>query len=200
MACAVHAQARMTRFAWWLASFSLLALACGGNADTVFEGGGASGGAGGAGGAGGGQGQCSCEAAPWLVCGVDGETYDAACGESCVPVDIACQHACPCSACDDLQAQYADALARAKACNPALDVETCTAVVDDQLACPCETSINPGNAEAAAELADLAAQWQALGCFQDIACPAIACPGVVGGRCGTSGPGNDGSCEDQYAD
>lgn len=33
------------------------------------------------------------------VCGTDGETYDASCGRVCVPVPIACDHACPCEQC-----------------------------------------------------------------------------------------------------
>lgn len=48
------------------------------------------------GGAGGFPSLCDCDAAPLLVCGVDGATYDAACGESCVPVEIACTGLCPC--------------------------------------------------------------------------------------------------------
>jgi len=68
------------------------------------SGGASSGGAAGSGGAaaGGSQGTgglpgiCSCEAAEVPVCGVDGETYSIACGEVCVPVEIACSGACPC--------------------------------------------------------------------------------------------------------
>jgi len=39
---------------------------------------------------------CGCDAATVLVCGVDGQTYDAGCGDICVPVEIACQGECPC--------------------------------------------------------------------------------------------------------
>jgi hypothetical protein len=40
---------------------------------------------------------CSCPISASLpVCGVNGQTYDAACGAPCVPVDIACLGQCPC--------------------------------------------------------------------------------------------------------
>ena len=31
------------------------------------------------------------------VCGIDGETYDSACGIECVPVEVACAGECPCA-------------------------------------------------------------------------------------------------------
>ena len=31
------------------------------------------------------------------VCGLDGNIYDATCGDECVPVEIACRGECPCS-------------------------------------------------------------------------------------------------------
>ena len=41
---------------------------------------------------------CQCAAGAYVpVCGADGQTYDAACGEQCVPVEIACQGECPCN-------------------------------------------------------------------------------------------------------
>jgi hypothetical protein len=33
------------------------------------------------------------------VCGVDGNTYDIACGDDCVPVDVDCSGECPCEPC-----------------------------------------------------------------------------------------------------
>lgn len=43
---------------------------------------------------------CQCDAMSIPVCGVDGTTYDAGCGDECVPVEIECQGMCPCSGCD----------------------------------------------------------------------------------------------------
>ncbi|MBI2893103.1 MAG: hypothetical protein HYY06_06090 [Deltaproteobacteria bacterium] len=42
--------------------------------------------------------QCGAERVP--VCGVDGLTWDAACGEECIPVEIECEGECPCPDCD----------------------------------------------------------------------------------------------------
>jgi hypothetical protein len=40
---------------------------------------------------------CNCALGAYVpVCGADGQTYDAACGEECVPVQITCQGECPC--------------------------------------------------------------------------------------------------------
>lgn len=42
---------------------------------------------------------CDCGVGAYVpVCGVDGMTYDAACGRQCVPVDVACSGECPCPA------------------------------------------------------------------------------------------------------
>jgi hypothetical protein len=42
---------------------------------------------------------CSCGRGAYVpTCGVDGKTYDAACGLTCVPVKIACAGQCPCPA------------------------------------------------------------------------------------------------------
>jgi len=93
--------------------------------------------------------------------------------------------------CTTLNAMYVGGiLSQAKQCAPMLPVIQCTQQVKDQLACPCMTWVNPSNAKAIAQLAQLEASWKALGCFA--ACPAIPCPplgpssctgGITGGQC-----------------
>lgn len=51
------------------------------------------------GGTGGAVSGCDCDAPYLPACGADGMTYDAGCGDECVPVDIACQGVCPCEGC-----------------------------------------------------------------------------------------------------
>jgi hypothetical protein len=149
--------------AWlrWASAVTLVA-ACGGKA--VIDGEPGSGG-GGSGGSGSGGDPCACsvdESSP--VCGVDGNTYEAACGERCVPVEIACEGACPCASCDIFEQRYAEALAEAKACNPALAVEQCTSQAGSNLVCMCPTAINPENGRALATMAELADAWKQSGC------------------------------------
>jgi hypothetical protein len=72
------------RRAWWIVVLSLCA-AC------PAEGGDDAGSDGGDG--------CDCMLGAYVpACGVDGMTYDATCGTSCVPVEIECMGECPCSA------------------------------------------------------------------------------------------------------
>jgi hypothetical protein len=43
---------------------------------------------------------CNCARGAYVpVCGADGQTHDASCGQACVPVAIACQGPCPCKKC-----------------------------------------------------------------------------------------------------
>jgi hypothetical protein len=47
----------------------------------------------------GGSVDCGCVRGAYVpVCGVDGQTYDATCGDACVPVAIQCRTQCPCAA------------------------------------------------------------------------------------------------------
>ena len=81
----------------------LLSIGCSGSPTAGGDTGGAgslggSKGSGGSSAAGGGA-DCNClRGAYGPACGVDGTTYDATCGVACVPVAIACLHACPCPA------------------------------------------------------------------------------------------------------
>jgi hypothetical protein len=95
-----------------------------------------------------------------------------------------------------MQTTYASVLATAKTCNPVVTVQQCTAKVDDELACPCSTFINPSNTAAAAELAKLQISWKAKSCQLGIVCPAALCPQPSGAACVGAGGGTKGSCHD----
>ena len=165
---------------------------------TGSQGAGGSPGAGGDTGVGGTGGDpCDCDLGAYVpVCGVDGMTYDATCGTECVPVDVACQGECPCADpdCDALQQQYAEQLALAKACNPAVSVEQCTQTVGSDLACQCPTYVNGANAEALSALAALVTQWNAAGCGDGL--PPCSCANPVGGFCQPDATRTSGSCVD----
>jgi Kazal-type serine protease inhibitor domain len=193
------------------ASLALLAMACGD--DVTFGGGGAGGsgagtgastgqaGGGAVGGGsagGGGSAACDCDAAYLPVCGDDGMTYDAACGEECVPTAIACDGECPCDPCAVLETAYATALAEAKTCDPAIDIEQCTERIGDALACPCPTSFNPDNA-AAETLKSLKDAWDDQQCGALISCPAVECPEITAATCLPGQSGAEGVCSEIYA-
>lgn len=75
-----------------------------GDGDTGGMGAASTGGAAATGGLGNGSGglpnSCGCDAPYSPACGVDGTTYDAGCGDECVPVEIDCRGACPCAGCE----------------------------------------------------------------------------------------------------
>ena len=151
--------------------------------------------------AGSGGDDCNCAVGAYVpVCGMDGVTYDAACGMHCVPVQVECEGQCPCVDCDDLELQYTAALVAARSCNPWIDFEQCTEEIPDQLACPCPTFINPGNTEARNELRRLHQLWLDNGCGNLIDCPEIPCAVPGYSYCEpTGGSGEAGTCVDDHA-
>jgi hypothetical protein len=167
-------------------------MACSGTANIDFEGDGGAGsgnsgtgaGASGSGGsgAGGTDPSCFCEAPSFPVCGVDGDTYDAACGAHCVPVDIACDGACPCRSCDDIALEYRALLEQARQCSADLAMPQCTEKVLDGLPCGCPTFVNPQNTEAYQAMLGLLQKWEQLGCAADVLCEACL-EDPTGGRC-----------------
>lgn len=183
----------MSLYRYAILLLSVPSLACSGSAEIDAGAGGGSAGGGGAG-QGGTPSDCLCEAPPLPVCGVDGNTYNAACGDECVPVAIDCQNECPCGSCGVLESEYAALLSDARACDPALDIDQCTTTIPNALACGCPTPVNPSNAEAVAALAALSAEWQERGCYQDAICPAVECDTLVGTVC-TPTTGASGQCE-----
>lgn len=187
---------------------AVLTVACSGTASVVFDDGQGAGGTGagagastgGAGTAGSGAGgidpSCSCGAPASPVCGVDGETYDAACGEACVPVEVACEGACPCASCDDIAAAYRKNLEAARQCMADLTVPQCTAKVPGGLPCGCNTYVNPSNAEAYQALLGLLDEWEELSCAADVSCEACADDPVAGTCEPDSGNARVDSCVD----
>jgi hypothetical protein len=139
--------------------------------------------------------ECNCRAYQ-PVCGVDGQTHNAGCGDECVPVEIACRNECPCLSCDDLREAYIETIAEAKACNPLIDFNECNELVPDQLDCPCSTYINPGNQAALDTLADLRARFEANACSSG-ACPAVECEPAASAACVGDSESN-GVCQDQF--
>lgn len=190
-----------------VAGVAALALAaCAGD---DFESGFGGGGAGGDGGSGagttgtagsGGDDGCDCQVGSYVpICGVDGVTYDAACGIHCVPVAVACEQECPCPSCEDLEAQYRAALEEAKVCNPTIDMEQCTSSAPDELGCPCDTFVNPDNTAALTTLGELRDQWEEMDC--QVPCPGVECEVPAGGHCvPMGGSGSTGGCHDLFAE
>jgi hypothetical protein len=98
--------------------------------------------------------------------------------------------------CADLESAYAKALDAAKLCANGPDpVQPCSELVPNELACPCETFVNPGNTEAVKTLHDLQDQWTKQDCGKNIACPEIACPVPASAICSSSG-GKGSHCVD----
>ncbi len=98
--------------------------------------------------------------------------------------------------CKQLASNYAATLAKAKSCNPIISVLQCTTQVDDELACPCPTFINPGNAAEVTELAKLKVAWKTQNCSAGVVCPLVLCAQPPGANC-VGASGNSGSCVDK---
>lgn len=147
-------------------------VACGGETDGGGSGGTtASGGNGGSGGSG-------------ATGGTGGSTAGGTGGSGGLPIE-----------CNELGKLYAAALADAKLCSPMINSLQCTLVFPDELACPCNTYVNPDNAQAVQTLQVLLKQWASAGCV--VPCPAIACIEPQGAGCELSGAGADaGFCVD----
>lgn len=101
----------------------------------------------------------------------------------------------PSAECDNLIQAYAAQLNAARVCAPEIDQPQCTETVDDELQCPCPTFINPANTSAVSALVFFRESWDAEGCGEQIACPAVECPMVQGGGCL-----QDGRCSDFFPD
>jgi len=184
MACA-----QLLRSLAWSAVAALLTAACGGSA---LSGPGGEAGAGSAGA--GATSGTSTGGASGVSCRYEGKAYAA--GET-FPASDGCNN-CSCQSdgavvcttracgnqCPAVEADYAEALKRAKACDPSQSGQ-CTAVALDTLPCGCTTPVNAGNQKALAELESLKKQADA--------CPAVCAP------CVPPGPGTctaAGSCEE----
>jgi hypothetical protein len=91
----------------------------------------------------------------------------------------------PSSDCEALEQEYLATLELAKSCSPMLAVVQCETLVDNRLTCPCGQVFvnNLGNNSAVQELFLLKATWQKVGCGDNYACPAIACPAPASGTC-----------------
>jgi hypothetical protein len=94
--------------------------------------------------------------------------------------------------CEELSANYAELLEKAKACDANLDDDQCREQVPSDLGCGCPTSVNPKNDEAMAELQRIL--LEASKSCPVVICPAIACVQTQG-FCTSSGRGN-GTCDD----
>ena len=130
-------------------------------------------------------GDCECAIGAYVpVCGVDGMTYDAACGRQCVPVAIACQGECPCDECALIEEEYLATVAQAKVCAPQLTVEQCDLLVDEELPCPCTgTFVSTINSDEVAKLEALKNEFFEKGCHENVACDLVQCEQYQMARC-----------------
>ncbi len=101
--------------------------------------------------------------------------------------------------CEQLVAEYLQAVEQARDCNPAVSSLQCTAQVDDAVICSCPTFVNPANGQALNDMAALNLAFDQQGCGDLIDCPPQACPDLQGGHCIPQGSAS-GSCEDVLVD
>ena len=88
--------------------------------------------------------------------------------------------------CDEVNAAYTTQVIAAKECDGSIDVPQCTDTVGSDLVCMCETTINPINSAALAQLAALQMQWDDMMCVAGVACACAPPPsGVCAGEPGT---------------
>ena len=188
------ASVQLVRSLAWSAVAAVLTAACGG---TTLSGPGGEAGAGGEGAVGGtgavsggssagaSGGSCHYEGKAYAT----GETFPASDGCNTCSCQSHGNVFCSAHLCDNqcpaIQADYADALKRAKACDPTQQGQ-CTAVALGNLPCGCSTPVNAGNQDALADLESLKRQAEPL-------CAAVCSP------CLPPGPGTctaAGSCEE----
>ena len=87
---------------------------------------------------------------------------------------------------------YAQAMAEARRCNPALSIEQCTASIVEGLACGCDTFVNPANSAALERAKQQQTLYAQQRCGIGIACGACLPP--VRAFCS-----GEGLCVDVYA-
>lgn len=98
----------------------------------------------------------------------------------------------PTVTCADVGAAYLSALKAAKVCNPLsmTAVVQCGTIVDDQLACPCPTTVNSLSTSELAKLKSFKQQWVSLGCDKQQPACGRACLAVSGtGTCVSASTG-----------
>jgi hypothetical protein len=140
---------------------------------------------------------CTEMACPPMRCDFGGSSYeigetfpagDGCNGCMCTEEGVTCT-TIDCNDCQTIGEQYSEAHAEARRCNPDIDVEQCTEEVTVGLACSCPSFLNPENADAIAQLADLSSQYRAQNCSSGVVCGMCLVP--VRGTCSSAGV-----CED----
>ena len=76
--------------------------------------------------------------------------------------------------CDELSADYAQQIERARLCTPELSSEQCTTKVSSGIECGCATFVNSRNVETIEALRAAAIAWNAQGCGEEALCG--SCP------------------------
>lgn len=96
--------------------------------------------------------------------------------------------------CQQLEADYASLLGRARECNPWTEMNECTKKIPGNLGCPCDTYVNTGKLTELQQLYALTQQWATAGCSP---CKTGVCRPVVGGDCEELPSGTSGQCVDR---